>query len=81
MYPYDQIIPILKVIKRKYKDRFYYCIYDDRIETNFHSPGGQIHTFSFTYSQVLKWYDNPVGNFEKAYCGKLKKFRAGDTND
>lgn len=80
MYPYDQIMQILKAIKRRYKDRFYYCIYFDRIEFNIHPMGGLIQTFSFTYNQVLKWYNNPVGDFEKAWGEKLKQYRKGENN-
>lgn len=81
MYPYDQIIKILKPIKRRYKDRIYYAIYYDRIELDVHYTDGQIQTFSFTYNQVLKWYNNPIGDFKKAWKEKINQYRKGNTDD
>ncbi len=81
MYPYDQIMKTLIAIKKRYKDRFYFCIYFDRIEMNLLPQGGSVQSFSFSYNQVLKWYNNPIGEFEKAWKEKLKQYRKGDIND
>ena len=66
MYPIDNVMKIMQVIKKEYKDRLYFSVWYNSVSISL-IESGNVEEKTFDFNEVLKWYNNPTFYFNRAW--------------
>ena len=66
MYPLDNVMKIMKEIKKFYKDKMYFSVWYNSVSITL-IEDGKASEKSFSFNEVLGWFNNPIFYFKRSW--------------
>lgn len=66
MYPLDNVMKIMKEIKKSYKDKMYFSVWYNSVSITL-IEDGKANEKSFSFNEVLGWFNNPIFYFKRSW--------------